>query len=140
MKLIDPNEVARRTRAALAYANLDVKRSPEVTGISYATMQRIVSPTSPRGASLEQLWAIADATGVPRAFMEHGFETMSDRPADEELAARVDQIERAQRDMRDQLAQLVNSTRRTTRALLAGGDPEAAADTPGEAGASPAPR
>lgn len=139
MRLIDPSDVARRARAALAYANIDVKSSPQHTGISYATMQRIVSPTAPRGAKLEELWAIADATGVPRNFMEHGFEGLT-QAGEDTAAARLEALEEEQRQIRDQLAELVKATRRTTRALLADGDPEAAGDTPDEEGASRAPR
>lgn len=74
MFLLEPAEAARRTRAALAYANIDVKESKKRIGISSPTMARIVSPTSPRGfRSIEEAWLIADRCEVPREFMEHGF-------------------------------------------------------------------
>lgn len=117
MVLIDPEEAARRVRAALAYADIDVKASPAATGISYATMQRIVSPTSPRGATIEQLWAIADACDVPRRFMEHGF-TSSDVP--EDIESQLSEIRdvlvaqaAADEQLRRQLADLRDEGRRT---------------------------
>lgn len=77
MPLPSPETVAARTRAALAYANIKLTDKGEpvsVGAISQPTMARIISPTNPRGVkSLEELWAIADACGVPRAFMEEGF-------------------------------------------------------------------
>jgi hypothetical protein len=74
MGLPEADEFARRVRAALAYANIEVKSSKGATGISGATMARIVSPTSPRGAKNEDEAArIAHATGVPLAFLLHGF-------------------------------------------------------------------
>lgn len=74
MAPIDSSDTAKRVRAALAYAGIDVKESKEKTGVTYATMQRIVSPTNPRGASLDELRQIADhCPGVPRWFLEYGF-------------------------------------------------------------------
>lgn len=69
-----PESVAARVRAALAYANIKVKDSGKRVGISAATMARIVSPTDPRGADGDQLDLIADACGVPRWFLERGFD------------------------------------------------------------------
>ena len=71
-----PETIAARVRAALAYANIkltDKGKPASVGSISQSTMARIVSPTNPRGASIEELWEIADACGVPRSFMEEGF-------------------------------------------------------------------
>jgi hypothetical protein len=99
--------IAARVRAALAYANIKLtdKGSPvKVGSISQATMARIISPTNPRGASVEELWAIADACGVPRSFMEEGFAPL-ERPVsdverrlyelEERLETRLAAIERA---------------------------------------------
>lgn len=77
MELPPPEIVAARARAALAYANIKLteKGAPvKVGSITQATMARIISPTSPRGAnSIEELWEIAEACGIPRSFMEEGF-------------------------------------------------------------------
>lgn len=80
MPLPSPEAVAARTRAALAYANIKLTEKGEpvsVGAISQPTMARIISPTNPRGVrSVEELWAIADACGVPRSFMEEGFSSV----------------------------------------------------------------
>jgi transcriptional regulator with XRE-family HTH domain len=104
-------EVAARARAALAYADIDVKDSAERVGISSATMQRIVSPTSPRGVrTVEELWMIADACGVPRSFMEAGFEQAN---GDDRLASLEAQIT----ELRAGLASLAADSLRRTREL-----------------------
>jgi hypothetical protein len=92
VELPPPETVAARARAALAYANIKLteKGTPvKVGSVTQATMARIISPTNPRGAaSIDELWEIADACGVPRSFMEEGFsESVS---ADE----RVEELER----------------------------------------------
>lgn len=95
MELPAAADVAARTRAALAYADIQVKDAEAKVGISYATMARIVSAKNPRGAhTVEELWRIADGCGVPRSFMERGF--AGDRvPLDEEaVAARLADVER----------------------------------------------
>jgi hypothetical protein len=94
MTLSSPETIAARARAALAFANIKLtdKGAPvKVGSISQSTMSRIVSPTNPRGASVEELWEIADACGVPRAFMEEGFAL----PVATDLERRVDALERA---------------------------------------------
>jgi hypothetical protein len=93
MELIAAEKVAARVRAALAYANIDVNKSDTLIGIGRSTMARIVSPSKPRGASIEELWRIADACGVPRSFMERGFDTPSEVPAD--VTKRLERIEEA---------------------------------------------
>lgn len=60
-----PELVAGCVRAAIAYRDM---RGPDVaaaTGINVATLRRIVSKTNPRGASPDELYAIAKATDVP---------------------------------------------------------------------------
>jgi hypothetical protein len=95
MALPSPEVVAARARAALAYANIKLTEKGEpvkVGSINQATMARIVSPTNPRGAnSIEELWEIADACGVPRSFMEEGF-SASGSNADARLAELEDQM------------------------------------------------
>jgi transcriptional regulator with XRE-family HTH domain len=62
---------AARARAARAYADLSQAAVAEALGISHITVKRME-----RGAkdiSMDELWSIADACGVPRAFMVEGF-------------------------------------------------------------------
>lgn len=107
MDLIDPAHVAARARAALAYANIEVKDSKDRIGIPYSTMTRIVSPKNPRGArTVEELWAIADACGVPRAFMERGFEVV----VEAEEAARVNGAANDLEDVLRRVAALEQAT------------------------------
>lgn len=93
MRLLDPTEVARRTRAALAYAGLEQTDVIERAGISSATLARIVSKTKPRGASIEELWQIADACQIPRRFMEDGFEPLRDESLERRLAEIEDVVQ-----------------------------------------------
>jgi hypothetical protein len=99
--LVDAAEAAARVRAALAYAGVTVKAAPTYadlasTGLTYATLTRIVSPTDPRGADIELLWAIADACNVPRRFMEEGFAGL----AETGLADRMAELEREMAELR----------------------------------------
>lgn len=69
-----PQQIAARVRAALAYAGLryedvDAKTDDRMTA---AKLRRITSSTNPRGASMDELWMIADACGVPRTWLEVG--------------------------------------------------------------------
>jgi hypothetical protein len=69
-----PPEVARRVRAAFAYAGLDVSKPVAGLGIDPSTIQRMVDPIDPRGATSEhELRQIALATGVPAGFLLSGF-------------------------------------------------------------------
>lgn len=95
--LVDAAEAAARVRAALGYAGLTVKQAPteprlKDADITYATLTRIVSATNPRGADIEELWAIADACGVPRRFMERGFVELAE-------AAQADRLEALANDL-----------------------------------------
>jgi hypothetical protein len=68
------HRIAARVRAALAYSGL---RNPEVLErmgglMSDATLRRITSAANPRGASEHELAKLAEACGVPRAWLELG--------------------------------------------------------------------
>lgn len=89
-------QVARRVRAALAYAGIEVKRS--VDGITPATMARLVSLSNPRGFQRPgEPELIAQACHVPVDFLRHGFPH-----DDDELDGRLELIE-------EQLAELHRS-------------------------------
>jgi hypothetical protein len=64
--------VAARVRAALAYSGDGFADIGERSGLGQAKLRRIASQTNPRGATPGELWAIADACGVPRAWLEIG--------------------------------------------------------------------
>ena len=69
-----PHEVARRVRAAFAYAGLDATKPVRGLRIDPPTIQQIVDPDVPRGAESEdELHQIAEATGVPVGFLLDGF-------------------------------------------------------------------
>jgi hypothetical protein len=90
----DPLETARRVRAALAYADIKVRgNSEERFQIGEATMRRITSSTDPRGATIEELWRIADACGVPREFLLSGFGRYDEEePVSDRVGALEDQV------------------------------------------------
>jgi transcriptional regulator with XRE-family HTH domain len=65
---------AARARAARAFADMSQAAVAEALGVSHITIKRME-----RGAkdiSMDELWSIADACGVPRSFMDSGFETV----------------------------------------------------------------
>jgi len=120
--LLEPSDVAARVRAALAYANIDVKSSDDEIGISRATMARIVSPSKPRGASVDELWLIADKTGVPRWFLEGGFDAFPDQSGVAEIVNQLRrQMQRSvmQAELIEQLRTDLEELREGQRALVA---------------------
>lgn len=66
--------LAARVRAAIAYSGLRTDEIAQRTGddLGVATLRRITSISRPRGATLEELWRIADACQVPRSWLERG--------------------------------------------------------------------
>lgn len=97
--LLDPVEAAARVRAAATYASKEYKDIAAATGIGESTILRIASPSKPRGAKLEELWLIADACGVPRAFMEEGFAPLSPNGLRDEVAQLREQVAVLQADL-----------------------------------------
>lgn len=102
MGLPEPAEVARRVRAALAYADIDIKHAEPQVGISSATIARIVSPSTPRGVRGEaELDLIAQATGVPIGFLINGW------PLEEPtLIERVEALEHQLGSVRGELSEV----------------------------------
>jgi transcriptional regulator with XRE-family HTH domain len=93
VRLIDipPGEQAARIRAAIGHSGLESREVAKRLGVSYATLRRRYDRNEPSGvASVEELHAIADVCGVPRAFMEEGYARFVDGA---ELAGRVTQLE-----------------------------------------------
>jgi hypothetical protein len=65
----------------MAYSGLEIAELSRLTGITTGTLRNIRSSTRPRGGRLERLFAIADATGVLREFMEHGWDAIPEHRA-----------------------------------------------------------
>ena len=118
MTSIDPAIMASRVRAALAYADIHVKGSHRETGIGDSTMTRIVSSTSPRGASSDEMVKIADACGVPLWFLRHGF-TPPVTTGEADLRDRLDLLERqVQAQLSDLEARLTAPSQQDPRDAL----------------------
>lgn len=69
---VEPQRIAARVRAAIAYRGERLDEIGERSGLGPAKLRRIASASSPRGATPTELWSIADACGVPRAWLESG--------------------------------------------------------------------
>jgi len=67
-------ERAARARAARAYARLDQSEVAKVLDQSTVTVKRMEAGA--RDISLDELYVIADVCGVPREFMDRGFESV----------------------------------------------------------------
>jgi len=68
---------AARARAARAYAGLSQPKLAGLLQTSVETLSRLENARKTE-ITIEELWAIADACGVPRSFMEFGFEVVAD--------------------------------------------------------------
>src|SRR3954452_13743388 len=87
-------EIARRVRAARAYAGLSVNELANQIGLGLQTIKRIES--GKRTARRFEIWAIAEACGLPRDFFEIDLELLNRRAsAWQETLTRVE--ERLQR-------------------------------------------
>jgi transcriptional regulator with XRE-family HTH domain len=128
LRLIPGSETARRVRAAIAYSGLEQVEIIERTGMRMPTLRRIVARADPRAASLEELYAIADACGVPRVFMEEGFAplvasaTALEQRVDE-LARQLSAVLDERQDLLAQMAQMAGEA--VARALESGELPTA---------------
>lgn len=106
---------ASRIRAARAFADLSQQALADHLGKSTATLKRIERGL--REASTDELWAIADRCGVPRHFMEKGFDDASNGNGEadplRDLRNRVDRIEQRQdaelEDLRQRLVERVRA-------------------------------
>jgi transcriptional regulator with XRE-family HTH domain len=67
-------ETARRVRAARAYAGISVTELAQHLGLGLQTIKRI--ECGKRAARRFEVWAIADACGLPHEFFELDFEVM----------------------------------------------------------------
>src|SRR3954453_22620459 len=84
------SEIARRVRAARAYAGLSVNELANRIGLGLQTIKRIES--GKRAARRFEIWAIAEACNLPREFFEIDLDLLSRRSsALQETLARVDE-------------------------------------------------
>jgi hypothetical protein len=74
---VDAATAAPRARAAWAYSGLNQHELASATQISYDRVRAILGTAKRSEISLDELYAIADATGVPRPFMERGWDIAS---------------------------------------------------------------
>lgn len=68
-------ETARRVRAARAYAGMSVNELANRIGLGLQTIKRI--ECGKRSARRFELWAIAEACGLPREFFEIDLELLN---------------------------------------------------------------
>jgi transcriptional regulator with XRE-family HTH domain len=87
--LIHASELARRVRAARAYAGLSVRDLADTIGIGLQTIKRIEAGT--RAPRKMEIWAIAEACELPREWFELEWTELAMRAAEgAELLARVE--------------------------------------------------
>lgn len=90
---IPPGEIAARIRAAIGYSGEDAREIAERLGVSEATLRRRTARQNPSGArSMDELYRIAEACGVPPGFMAEGFTGLGQTAGTDE---RLDRLEQA---------------------------------------------
>jgi transcriptional regulator with XRE-family HTH domain len=125
MALPPPPEIARRVRAAFAYAGEDVSKEHPKLDISKHTVARIVSGTNPRGADTDELEKIADFTKVPLEFLREGF--TGEQPGvpdrlealEHQYTALRSELHKEVQVLRDERVELAANIRRLEQALAA---------------------
>lgn len=88
MRLIAPAIAAARVQAALGFAGIEISKWGTRRGVTQANINRIAARNGTRGATIDELWAIADECGIPRLFMTEGF-----GPLEEDWTERVAVLE-----------------------------------------------
>lgn len=97
---LETDEIARRVRAARAYAGLTIPQLAERIGVGERTIKRV--EMRQRIARTYELWAIADACGVPRWFFETEFQELTSADqATSDLVRRVGILEARVADLSD---------------------------------------
>jgi transcriptional regulator with XRE-family HTH domain len=91
------SELARRVRAARAYAGLSVADLADRVGLGLQTIKRIES--GKRNARPFEVWAIAEACELPREFFDLDFQELCKAVAAQEnmlgkIDCRLDNLER----------------------------------------------
>jgi transcriptional regulator with XRE-family HTH domain len=86
---------APRARAAWAYSGLNQRELANASRISYDRVRAILGTARRSEITLEELYAIADATGVPRPFMERGWDIVGTDDVLTTSLSRLDALEAA---------------------------------------------
>jgi hypothetical protein len=92
---VDASTAAPRARAAWAYSGLNQHELAGATQISYDRVRAILGTARRSEITLEELYAIADATGVPRPFMERGWDIVGTDDVLTTSLSRLDALEAA---------------------------------------------
>lgn len=108
---MDAQTASPRARAAWAYSGLGQEELAERAGLHYDRLRAILAKTNTRYVALDELHQIADATGVPRAFMQNGWEDETER--------RLADLEDVVRQLQGGLVALAAGNLRRTQELLA---------------------
>lgn len=83
-------QVARRVRAARAYAGMKVPELAKAMGYSVRNWSRVENGDDDgRPLDRDQRTLVAELCGVPLAFIEHGFEVL----AEAEIALRMQELQ-----------------------------------------------
>jgi transcriptional regulator with XRE-family HTH domain len=120
---LPPAEVARRVRAAFAYAGEDISKQHPDLGISPSTVARIVSSTKPRGADSDELGRVAAFTKVPLSFLLEGWASeeasTSERleALEHQYAALRSELQREAQELRDARTEFAANIRKLEQAL-----------------------
>lgn len=85
---VDASTATPRARAAWAYSRLKQPELAAKAGIHKDRLRAILAESNAKDVKLEELYAIADATDVPRDFMASGWATEDERVARLEDAQR----------------------------------------------------
>lgn len=83
--------LAKRYRAARAYAGLKQEELAEALGVDVQTIKRREGGTG--DPKLAEQIAVAAVCGVPREFMTGGFETLTGEPTRDEIRDRLDALQ-----------------------------------------------
>ncbi len=62
-----------RARAAWSFSGKSQQQLAQETGLTYGRIRALLATSNTTEVALDELHKIADACGVPRAFMENGF-------------------------------------------------------------------
>lgn len=89
---IDDTEMKRRTRAAWSYSLLEQEDLAGRMDVSHATLRGWLRKHGPR-MPLEHALRLADACGVPRAFITSGWSPAPVEPDDPQVVARLARLE-----------------------------------------------
>lgn len=85
---VKDEERTPRARAAWAYSGIEQRDLAERTGIAYSRLRELLRSGGRLTPTLDELYAIARETGVPRPFMDDGWAAVRNQGAGEFLTER----------------------------------------------------